>query len=197
MAESSDSGLVIITSTECIVNHRMGRYRLERFGDARHQMVINQEGGRQPQNYTGGTVLEKLDTYNLILKLGQLGAYDSSRRIRGENGEYVQNTDIAHLIEEAMRPSRVVNGADQFIDLLVSCKVDPSIIVNDTLRSKLVRRMDELANNDSGDDTVIYDRANDTDTDEENENDNDDAHPSQRGRGVGHIVKKYRLEERN
>lgn len=106
--------------------------------------------------------MEHLDTYNLILKLGRLGAYDSSRRIRGKDGTFVPNTDIAHLIEEAMRPSRVVNGAEDFIDLLVASKIDPDSIVNDTLRSKLVQRIEqqrhqqESSEASDGDDTIIY-----------------------------------------
>lgn len=94
--------------------------------------------------------MENLDTYNLILKLGQLGAYDSNRRIRGPDGEFVQNTDIAHLIEEAMRPSRVVNGADAFIDLLVSSKIDPGSIANDTIRAKLIQKMSDPASTSDG-----------------------------------------------
>lgn len=112
--------------------------------------LAHQTGGRQPRNFTGGTFMENLDTYNLILKLGQLGAYDSNRRIRGPDGEFVQNTDIAHLIEEAMRPSRVVNGADAFIDLLASSKIDPGSIANDTIRAKLIQKMSEPAPTSDG-----------------------------------------------
>lgn len=118
----------------------MGKVRLEKLdGRKAHQTG----GRRQPRNFTGGTFMGNLDTYNLILKLGQLGAYDSSRRIRGPDGQFVQNTDIAHLIEEAMRPSRVVNGEDAFIDLLAASKIDPGSIANDTIRAKLEQKLSE------------------------------------------------------
>lgn len=140
----------------------MGKVRLEKLDGRTPQ----QTGGRQPRNFNGGTFMQNLDTYNLILKLGQLGAYDSSRRIRGADGEFVQNTDIAHLIEEAMRPSRVVNGADAFIDLLVASKIDPGSIANDTIRAKLIQKLadptpdagtpnDADDTQDTDDDTII------------------------------------------
>lgn len=178
----------------------MAKARLERLATPRLQ-----KGGRQPQNFTGSTVLEKLDTYNLILRLGQLRAYDSSRRIRGPDGGYVQNTDIAHLIEEAMRPSRVVNGADEFIDLLVSCKIDPEIIVNDTLRSKLVKRMEQInarnasVNDDDSpdggsDDTVIYDLGTPAADQSHRRTPSSTPGSLQGGRGVENIRKKIRLQ---
>lgn len=161
----------------------MGKARLENI--SARTRVRNQKGGRQPQDFTGGTALERLDMYNLILKLGQLGAYDSHRRIKGPNGEFVQNTDVAHLIDEAMRPSRVVNGADSFIDLLAACKVDPSIIVNDTLRSKLVKRIDQLRDEGNNDDA----------SDEDTIIDEGPSNTSQTGHGrVPKRPKKYRLE---
>lgn len=108
--------------------------------------------------------MQNLDAYNLILKLGQLGAYDSSRRIRGPDGEFVQNTDIAHLIEEAMRPSRVVNGADAFIDLLAASKIDPGSIANDTIRAKLMQKMADPAPPEDTDDDDDDDDGTDIDT---------------------------------
>lgn len=140
----------------------MAKVRLEKL-DARmlqRQQKQQQTGGRQPKNFTGGAFLEDLNAYDLILKLGRLGAYDSSRRIRGPDGEFVQNTDIAHLIEEAMRPSRVVNGADAFIELLVASKINPDTIANDTIRAKLIQRLEQPSHagdgGDGGDTTQIY-----------------------------------------
>jgi hypothetical protein len=138
----------------------MGKVRLQKI-DGR---LSHQTGGRQPRNFTGGTFMENLDTYNLILKLGQLGAYDTSRRIKGPDGEFVQNTDIAHLIEEAMRPSRVVNGADAFIDLLVASKIDPGTIANDTIRAKLIRKLQQPPASADPDPT------NDSDQDDDDDN---------------------------
>lgn len=146
----------------------MAKLRLERYNEHSAQKTTRQQdGGRQPKNFSGGKFLEHLDAYNLILKLGQMGAYDSSRRIRAPDGTFVPNTDIAHLIDEAMRPNRVVNGGDAFIDLLIAGKVDPDTIVNDTLRSKLLHKMEQLQqehntasdgeeNDREGDRTVIY-----------------------------------------
>ena len=123
----------------------MPKVRLERITEIRggKSRQSDQTGGRQPENFRGGTFLEHLDAYNLILKLGRMGAYDNARRIRGPDVSFVANTDIAHLIEEAMRPSRIVNGADIFVDLLAASKIDPDSIVNDTLRAKLVKRLEQ------------------------------------------------------
>lgn len=151
-----------VVSSSCLTLHNMGKVRLEKL-DARmlqRQQKQQQTGGRQPKNFTGGAFMENLNAYDLILKLGRLGAYDSSRRIRGPDGEFVQNTDIAHLIEEAMRPSRVVNGADAFIELLVASKINPDTIANDTIRAKLIQRLeqppDASGDGAGGDTTQIY-----------------------------------------
>ena len=154
----------------------MSKVRLKKLDPrmSQQQQQSQQVGGRQPRNFTGGTFMANLDVYDLILRLGQLGAYDSSRRIRGPDGEFVQNTDIAHLIEEAMRPSRVVNGADAFIELLVASKINPDSIANDTIRAKLVQRLENPpstspeTNNDADDaddgTTVIYEEGEEGNT---------------------------------
>lgn len=110
--------------------------------------------------------MENLDVYDLILRLGSLGAYDSSRRIKGADGQFVENTDIAHLIEEAMRPSRVVNGSNAFIDLLVASKIKPETIANDNIRAKLIQKLQQQSmpsESESTNESLPFDNDDDDD----------------------------------
>ena len=99
---------------------------------------IHQDGGAAPKkNFRGSPFIRNTPEYDVILKLGRIKGYDEHRRILSSDGSYIQGTDVTMLLNEAMSPKRVLNGMEEFIKLLVKAKVDPDIIVNDNIKSKL------------------------------------------------------------
>jgi hypothetical protein len=101
---------------------------------------IEQAGGAVPRkNFRGSPFIRNTPEYDIILKLGSIKAYDDNRRILGSDGKYIPGSDITMLMNEAMTPKRTLIGLDEFVKLLHQTKVDPDIIMNDNIRSKLVK----------------------------------------------------------
>lgn len=115
-----------------------------------HEQLVDQEGGAKPKkNFKGSPFIRNTPEYDIILKLGRIKGYDENKRILGSDGKYIHGSDISMLLNEAMSPKRVLNGMDDFIKLLAKAKIDPDIILNDTIKSKLVaykRRSDNTHN---------------------------------------------------
>jgi hypothetical protein len=85
-------------------------------------------------------VIDKLmRQFKVILKLAKIDGYDAIGRIKGLNGEYMDNTDIIALLINAMTPGRVLKGQERFIELLREAKVEPELIMNDNVRYKLLK----------------------------------------------------------
>lgn len=82
----------------------------------------------------------------LILKLAKVNAYDINGRIRNEDGSFLDNSDITHLISYAMSPGTVRKGEDTFIKLLYQANVEPELLYNNNLKAKL----QELYNSNMG-----------------------------------------------
>lgn len=101
-------------------------------------LPYEQEGGRQPRNFTGSLFLRNTPGLDIALKLGRIKGYDDTRRILSTDGKYISGSDISMLIEEAMTPKRVLVGMDEFIKLLAKANVDPDQILNDNIKKKLI-----------------------------------------------------------
>ena len=116
---------------------------------------FTQEGGAAAKkNFRGSPFIRNTPEYDIILKLGRIKGYDDNRHILGSDGKYVQGSDITMLLCEAMTPKRVLNGMDDFIKLLAKAKVDPDLIVNDNIRSRLTAYKRQN-NTDDGDNIHI------------------------------------------
>jgi len=81
---------------------------------------------------------EKLkNTLGLILKIARIDGYDDHGRLH-INGKTVENSDISTLIQHSLTPGRVLIGEREFIDLLHQAKINPTLIINDNMRAKLI-----------------------------------------------------------
>jgi hypothetical protein len=110
-----------------------------------------QEGGKRNVNPPRKRLVK------IILKLAKIKAYDEAGRILGSNGQYMDNTDIDILLAYAMTPGRILSGEMDFVRLLREANVEPELIINDNLRSKLSNFNMQSTQTPDDDDTDIDD----------------------------------------
>jgi hypothetical protein len=85
-------------------------------------------------------ILEKLvNQIKIILKLAKIEGYDDNLRIKNEYGNYIENSNIINLLQNATISAKILVGQDSFIDLLFKAHVDPDLIVNENVKIKLIR----------------------------------------------------------
>ncbi|RWR98833.1 hypothetical protein B4U79_14110, partial [Dinothrombium tinctorium] len=98
---------------------------------------------KKSNNFIKQRAFDKINRMlKIILGLARINAYDVTGRIR--NGRaFMPNTDIVALINHALTPGRVLVGEHEFIHLLHEAKINPDLITNDNLRSKLVQQPSE------------------------------------------------------
>ena len=117
-----------------------------------------QSGGSQEQTADSGSISvevgksEKFDKIKdkiydkihrfikVIFKLAKHDSYDDETlRIKSRNGGYIDQTNIVYLLTHAMSLGKVLHGEEEFIALLSSSGVDPELILNENVKSKLMR----------------------------------------------------------
>jgi len=74
---------------------------------------------------------------SIALKLAKINAFDQDGRIRNDEGEIVPNSNMAILLQHAMKNGRVLVGEEEFIKLLQEANVTSDLILNDNIRNKL------------------------------------------------------------
>lgn len=75
----------------------------------------------------------------IILKIAKINGYDIGGRIRDQEGSFIENSSLIHLLTYSMTPGRVLVGEKEFIDLLYEAKVEPDTILNDNIKAKLYK----------------------------------------------------------
>jgi hypothetical protein len=75
----------------------------------------------------------------IIIKLARYSGYDEELRIRLKNGKYLDKSNIVDLLTHAMSAGKLLYGENEFIELLHNCGVDPELIINDNVKSKLLQ----------------------------------------------------------
>ncbi len=74
----------------------------------------------------------------VILKLARHVGYDNDLRIKLKNGKFLEKSNIVDLLTHAMSVGKVLYGENEFIELLADSDVDPELIINENVRSKLI-----------------------------------------------------------
>jgi hypothetical protein len=74
----------------------------------------------------------------IALALAKINAYDAEGRIRDDNNKFLKNSDLVELLSQASTPGKVLIGEKQFLNLLKEARVDPDLISNDNMRTKLI-----------------------------------------------------------
>jgi hypothetical protein len=74
----------------------------------------------------------------IMSRLASINGYDDEGRIKDGNGDFMNKTDIAVLLLNAMSPGKIIIGEQEFITLLKTANVNPDLILNENVRSKLL-----------------------------------------------------------
>lgn len=72
----------------------------------------------------------------IILPLAKINAYNEKGEIRSGDA-YIDSSDIAQLILYAVTPGKTLIGESDFINLLIEADIDPYLIPNERIKSKM------------------------------------------------------------
>jgi hypothetical protein len=75
----------------------------------------------------------------ILLKLGKLDPIDNYLRIKNENGVFIENSNIINLLHNATQDAKELVGQEAFIKLLYQAGVEPELILNQDIKSKLFK----------------------------------------------------------
>src|SRR5882757_7264635 len=73
----------------------------------------------------------------MVLKLSQINGFNDNFNIRGTDGEFIPNTNIAKLLSLTQHRIRTQKGVPELINRLYEAKIDPNIIHNEGIKAKL------------------------------------------------------------
>jgi len=74
----------------------------------------------------------------MISPLTEIKAFNKNFNIRGNNGEYIPNTNIAKLLGLTQHRVRSQKGVPEMLRLLYEAKIDPNLILNEAIKAKLI-----------------------------------------------------------
>jgi hypothetical protein len=75
----------------------------------------------------------------ILLKLGKIDPVDNNLRIKNENGVFIENSNIINLLHYATQDAKGLVGQEAFIMLLFKAGVEPELILNQDIKSKLFK----------------------------------------------------------
>lgn len=85
-------------------------------------------------------MLERLTKQlQIVLKIANVKGYDSFLRIKGEKGNYIENSNILNLLQNATSPAKILLGQEEFINLLYQAGVEPELISNENIKFRLMK----------------------------------------------------------
>src|SRR5260370_29058365 len=87
---------------------------------------------------TGSGVDSVVRIIRMVLQLAQIKAFNENFNIRGDNGEYIPNTNLAKLLSLTQHRVRSQKGVPEMIKLLYEAKIDPNLILNEVIKAKLI-----------------------------------------------------------
>jgi hypothetical protein len=137
-------------------------------------------------------------TVDIIAKLADIKGYDKTYRIQTSDGSYMPNSNLITLITHAMSSGRVLYGEQEFIELLHKAGVEPELILNDNVRSKLIAFYNQPTENFKGQTTVTENRQSikrSFDDEDDDEYNNDRPAKKQRTVAVVNPTRKRPVEE--
>jgi hypothetical protein len=83
--------------------------------------------------------LEKLTKQiQIILKIAKINGYDDNFRIKNENNQVIENSNIITLLQNVTTPSKVLIGQESFVNLLYKAGVEPDLISNENIKYRLI-----------------------------------------------------------
>lgn len=114
---------------------------------AQMKSVINtmtRRPGRPRKNENLLSSNDKLvNSLMIALRLAPLSAYDEQNRIKKLDGSVIENSNIISLITNALSPGKNLLGQEEFVKWLKKADIDPSIIVNENIRVRLMNSVNK------------------------------------------------------
>ena len=74
----------------------------------------------------------------IFLRLANIKGYDLIGRVRDSSGNFIKDSDIIALISHSLTHGKLLLGQNEFINLLFEAKIEPELIVNENVKSKLM-----------------------------------------------------------
>lgn len=96
----------------------------------------------------------------IILKIAQTDGYDDSLRIKTRDGNFLDKSNIVDLLTHAMSLGKVLHGEEDFIALMAKANVDPDLILNENVKSKLLQHKNQRQQTNLKKDSEIITRGN-------------------------------------
>lgn len=75
----------------------------------------------------------------VILKLARKFGYNDDMKIKLKDGKYLDKSNVVDLLTHAMSVGKVLYGENEFIELLYDAGVEPELIINENVKSKLIQ----------------------------------------------------------
>ena len=105
--------------------------------DVSYHPTINMSSNKKNRPHP---IIDKLTKQlKIILKLAKINGYDNDLRIKGDNDNYVENSDVISLLNDAMSSGKVLKGYNEFIKLLYESGVEPDLIINEKVKYQLMK----------------------------------------------------------
>jgi len=79
----------------------------------------------------------------VLIKLSMIDAYDLDMRIKNEIGQSIPNTNILNLLNDIYTDCEPSVGIEEFVKLLHKANIEPELVYNESIKSKLNRMSNE------------------------------------------------------
>ena len=84
------------------------------------------------------SIIDKLTRImKMFLKLANIKGYDLIGRVRDSKGNFIKDSDIIALINHSLTHGKLLLGQNEFIHLLFEANIEPELIINENIKSKL------------------------------------------------------------
>lgn len=80
---------------------------------------------------------------SILADLAEIKGYNKQREIRRRDGSFIERSDIRALLANVVSRGKEIHGQEEFVELLREAKVDPDLITNLNIKSKLTGYRDK------------------------------------------------------
>jgi hypothetical protein len=108
----------------------------------RKLVPLEQEGKGRNEQKGGGdrthTITRLKSLLLIILKIARINGYDDETRIRGSDGNFIENSNLITLLDYVTSGGKRLVGEEEFFELMKKANVPPELILNENARLKLI-----------------------------------------------------------
>ena len=101
------------------------------------EMEKNEIKSTMPKKKVNSIIYKLTRIMKMFLKLANIKGYDLIGRVRDSKGNFIRDSDIIALINHSLTHGKLLLGQNEFIHLLFEANVEPDLIINENIKSKL------------------------------------------------------------